>query len=68
MPASKGMILSVLLTLMTGKVHDNPRLGMEIMVRKPRRKEKKRNWKMKRQVMVKTRKETCPPSFKHPRR
>jgi hypothetical protein len=41
---------------------------MEIMVRKLRRKEKKRNWKMKRQVMLKTRKEAChgPPSLKHP--
>ena len=37
------------------------------MVRKPRRKEKKRNWQMKRQVMVNTRRQAaCPRARKHP--
>jgi hypothetical protein len=39
---------------------------MEIMGRKTRRKEKKRKWKTRRQVMVKTRKQAaCPRVRKH---
>jgi hypothetical protein len=67
MPGAKGMMLAVLFTLMVDKVHDTTPTRVEIMDRKPRRKEKKRNWKMKRQVMVKTRKQAaCPRARKHP--